>query len=126
MEEKLLKQKLKTTCENLARIYFISKVLHWNATKYDTHLLYDRIAEDCIDSIDTIAESCIFPFFKITDLDVKIDKFNLQSLKDKIQETAETIQEICQDKQTSEGTKNTLSGIAEKLNIKAYLINNNL
>jgi len=126
MEEKLLNKKLKNIAENQAKIYFIAKILHWNATKYDEHLLFDRIAENTIDNIDTIAESCIFPFDKITDFDFKIEKYTIEALKDYIQETAELIQEITKDSDTSEGIKNTLSGIAEQLNIKAYLINNNL
>lgn len=126
MGETKLIEKLKKISENQAKIYFISKVLHWNSNKYDEHLLYDRIGEGTIDNIDEIAEACIFPFTKISDLDLKIDKFDLEALKDLITDTADEIQKICQDSETAEGIKNTLSGIASQLNVKAYLIKNNL
>lgn len=117
---------MKTIIENLHKIYFVSKMLHWNAIKYDQHLLYDRIAEGMIDAIDKVAESCIFPFETITDLDLNITNYSLDELIRIIEETARDIQVACLDPNTTEGAKNTLSGIAEQLNIKAYLINRNL
>lgn len=78
-----------------------------------------------IEAMDTVAESCILPFGKIKDLDLEVKKYTLDELKATIEETASLIQEKCSENIT-EGAKNTLSGIAEQLNIKGYLIKNNL
>ena len=117
-----------TICEMLAHIYFNAKVLHWNFTKdYSLHLLFDRISEDCIDAIDSVAESCILPFEgKVEELDFQITskESTLENLKTTIQDLADMIQKLAKDEEMSEGAKNTLSGIAEMLNVKAYLISN--
>lgn len=112
--------------KNLINIYFISKLLHWNATKnYADHLLYDRISEDCMEFIDKIAENCILPF-ETTLLD-RLDLYgvvtpSVEDLKNNIVDTANKIQALCANNEVSEGAKNTLSGIAESLNTKAYLL----
>ena len=79
-----------------------------------------------IEAMDTVAESCILPFDKVENLDLKITNYSLDELKRIIEETANDIQEKCSSNQITEGAKNTLSGIAEQLNIKGYLIRNNL
>ena len=112
----------KLIIENLTKIYFVAKILHWNANNYSDHLLYDRITEGCIDFIDKIAESCIFPFDTINRLDLEIKSFDINSLKEYIVETANKIEKICNSNDISDGAKSTLSGIAEALNVKAYLL----
>ncbi len=113
----------KIIIENLAKMYFVAKLLHWNASQnYADHLLYDRIAGDCMDSIDKVAEVCIFPFYTIDNLTFNFDGYGVQDLKNLIVETANLIQKLCEDALTAEGIKNTLSGIAESLNVKAYLL----
>ncbi len=118
-----MKNEIKIVMENLARIYFIAKILHWNATKnYSDHLLYDRISEDCLDFIDKIAESCIFPFDTIDRLDLEIKDFDVESLKTYIVFVVNKIEKLCDSDYISEGARNTLSGISEALNVKAYLL----
>ena len=118
-----MKDEIKIIMENLARIYFIAKILHWNSIKnYSDHLLYDRIAEDCLDFVDKIAESCILPFKTIDRLDLEIKDFDLESLKTYIVFIVNKIEKLVDSDNISEGAKNTLSGIAETLNVKAYLL----
>ena len=112
--------------KNLINIYFISKLLHWNATNnYADHLLYDRISEDCIEFTDKIAENCILPFE--TNVLNRLELYgaltpSVEDLKNLIIDSANMIQTLCANNEISEGAKNTLSGIAESLNTKAYLL----
>lgn len=108
----------------LRTIYNISKALHWLNTKdYSLHLLYDRIADDCHDLVDSIAETCIIPFEKIMILPDEYyeQPINHASLVLVIDNAIKLVEEISKGKLLS-GSKATLDEVSNKLLVKRYLL----
>lgn len=113
---------------NLNSIYRLAKALHWNATKYDEHLLYDRIGDGIDGFIDDIVEVCIVPWTGNGNIipETKIDSITPGALLDAITRTLALMEGIEARESLPQGVKNLLGTIAQDLIVKRMLLNQNI
>lgn len=131
MGETLTYIELETVVSMLNDIYWESKTLHWTATDYGDHLLYDRIAEGIFDNIDEIMEGAFIPFYNLP-LENSIlaktlrDNATPQKLVDLLENAIEFIEKCLKNNDVLEAVKNILSNVSSELLVKQMLLRKNL
>ena len=129
-----MKKEMMKIGNNLNLIYAYAKTLHWNATDYGDHLLFDRISEEIHDLIDGLVETCIIPLQKkdeikedfvssiFTNADAKVTNIQIEDLINLIVETINLCDAESKIEKMPEGVKTYLTDISKTLLLKGGLL----